>query len=71
MNNKGFDLKYKRDVAGYLGINRSTLYNWKRDKPNLYKTVMLGLKANEVIDEAQRGVDSLKMFKVEIEEEFK
>jgi hypothetical protein len=61
----------KRDIAGFLNVDMKTLYNWKKNKPNLYKTVMLGLKVNEVIDEVQRGVDSLKMFKVEIEKEFK
>ena len=64
-------LMTKRDIAGFLNVDMKTLYNWKKNKPNLYKTVMLGLKVNEVIDEVQRGVDSLKMFKVEIEKEFK
>ena len=31
----------KRDIAGYLGINRATLYNWEKNRPNLYKTIML------------------------------
>jgi hypothetical protein len=37
----------KRDIAGYLNIDRGTLYNWKKNKPNLYKTIMLGLKASD------------------------
>lgn len=56
-------------MAGYLNIDRSTLYNWQKNKPNLYKTVMLGLKVNEVIEEAQQGVDSLKEFQKEFENE--
>ena len=42
-----------RDIAGYLGIDTKTLYNWKKDRPNLYKTVMLGLKSKEVIEKMQ------------------
>jgi len=68
MNNKGFDLKYKRDIAGYLGINRSTLYNWKRDKPNLYKTVMLGLKVDDFIEKSQNSLNEIIDLKKELEE---
>ena len=57
----------KRDIAGYLGIDRTTLYNWKKNKPNLYKTVMLGLKSKEIIEKAQQNADELKA----LEEQFK
>jgi len=57
----------KRDIAGFLNVDIKTLYNWQKNKPNLYKTVMLGLKVNEAIEEAQKGVDSLKEFKKELE----
>ena len=36
----------KRDIAGFLNIDIKTLYNWKKFKPNLYKTVMLGWRGN-------------------------
>ncbi|PHS55978.1 MAG: hypothetical protein COB17_10460 [Sulfurimonas sp.] len=39
----------KRDIAGYLGIDTKTLYNWENDKPNLYKTVMKGLAYDEIV----------------------
>jgi len=39
----------KRDIAGFLGIDTKTLYNWEKDKPNLYKTVMKGLAYDEII----------------------
>lgn len=29
--------KTKRDIAGYLGIDYKTLFNWEKDRPNLYK----------------------------------
>ena len=31
----------KRDIAGYLGIDYKTLFNWEKNRPNLYKTIML------------------------------
>lgn len=57
----------KRDIAFYLGIDRSTLYNWQRDKPNLYKTVMLGLKADEIIEKSERNISELKELKEKLE----
>lgn len=39
----------KRDIAIFLGVDSKTLYNWKKDKPNLYKTVMKGLAYDEII----------------------
>jgi len=29
-----------KDFANFLGITDPTLYNWKKNKPNLYKIVM-------------------------------
>lgn len=55
-----------RDIADYLGIDTKTLYNWKKDRPNLYKTVMLGLKSKEVIEKMQENIDELK----NLEEDF-
>lgn len=57
----------KRDIAGYLGIDRTTLYNWKKDRPNLYKTIMKGLAFEEAVKKAQQNADELKA----LEEEFK
>ena len=39
----------KRDIVGYLGISMKTLYNWEKERPNLYKTVMKGLAYDEII----------------------
>ncbi|MBN1840380.1 MAG: hypothetical protein JW802_10105 [Campylobacterales bacterium] len=49
----------KRDIAGYLGINRTTLYNWEKERPNLYKTIMLGL----MIDKNEKSLHELKELK--------
>ena len=39
----------KRDIVGYMGISMKTLYNWEKERPNLYKTVMKGLAYDEII----------------------
>lgn len=50
----------KRDIAGYLGINRTTLYNWEKERPNLYKTLMLGLMVDEIIEKSEKNLEELK-----------
>ena len=49
-----------RDIAGYLGINTKTIYNWKKDRPNLYKTVMLRLMVEEIIEKSEKSLEELK-----------
>lgn len=61
------NVKNKRDVAGYLGIDRGTLYNWEKDRPNLYKTVMLGLMVEEIIEKSEKSLEELKELKKEFE----
>lgn len=53
----------KRDIAGYLGIDTKTLYNWEKDKPNLYKTVMKGLAFDEMIEKSEKNLQELKELK--------
>lgn len=57
----------QRDIAGYLNIDRTTLYNWKKNKPNLYKTIMLGLMVDEVIEKSEKNVTELKELKDRLE----
>ena len=57
----------QRDMAGYLNIDRTTLYNWKKNKPNLYKTIMLGLAVDEMIEQSQKNLDELKSLKSEFD----
>jgi len=53
----------QRDMAGYLNIDRTTLYNWKKSKPNLYKTIMLGLMVDEIIEKNEKSLHELKELK--------
>ena len=57
----------KRDIAGYLNIDIKTLYNWQKYKPNLYKTVMLGLKVNDFIEKSQNSLNEIIDLKKELE----
>lgn len=50
-------------MAGYLNIDRTTLYNWKKNKPNLYKTIMLGLMVDEIIEKNEKSLYELKELK--------
>jgi hypothetical protein len=53
----------KRDIAIFLGVDAKTLYNWEKDKPNLYKTVMKGLAYDEIValnEEAYKKAKELK-----------
>ena len=56
-----------RDIAGYLGIDTKTIYNWKKDRSNLYKTVMLGLMVEEIIEKSEKSLEELKELKKEFE----
>jgi DNA-binding XRE family transcriptional regulator len=57
----------KRDIAGYLGIDYKTLFNWEKNRPNLYKTIMLGLMVEEIIEKSEKNLEELKEIKKEFE----
>lgn len=57
----------QRDIAGFLNIDRTTLYNWKKNKPNLYKTIMLGLMVEEIIEKSEKSLEELKELKKSFE----
>ena len=50
----------KRDIAGILNIDTKTLYNWKKNKPELYRIVMLGFKFDELLKQAQNNLNELQ-----------
>ena len=50
----------KRDIAGILNIDTKTLYNWKKNKPELYRIVMLGCKFDELLKQAENNLDELQ-----------
>lgn len=45
-HSKNFRLN-KRELAEMLGISYSTIYLWEKNRPNLYKLILDGLKYRE------------------------
>lgn len=50
----------KRDIAVILGVDTKTLYNWRKNKPELYRIVMLGFKFDELLKQAENNLDELQ-----------
>ncbi|EPY0859905.1 transcriptional regulator [Campylobacter jejuni] len=61
--------KSKRDMAYELGIDVSTLYNWRKYKPNLYRIVMLGFKFDELLDNSKKTHEELLHIEQTIQDE--
>jgi len=53
----------QRDMAIYLDITPVTLRNWRKNKPNLYKIVMLGFAFEEVVKKAKPNYEDLLSIK--------
>lgn len=49
----------KRDMAGILGIDTKTLYNWRKNKPELYRIVMLGFKFDKLLEQSEKNYNEL------------
>ena len=54
-------------MAYYLDIDAATLYNWRKNKPNLYRIVMLGFKFDELIEKSKQTYEELQTFSELIE----
>lgn len=50
----------QRDMAIYLDIDVKTIRNWRKNKPNLYKIVMLGFAAEETIQKSKQNYENLQ-----------
>lgn len=50
----------QRDIAGILKIDTKTLYNWRKNKPELYKIVMSGFKLQEFLEKSKQNVKELE-----------
>ncbi|EKP7839316.1 transcriptional regulator [Campylobacter jejuni] len=61
--------KSKRDMAYELDIDVSTLYNWRKYKPNLYRIVMLGFKFDELLDNSKKTYEELLHIEQTIQDE--
>ena len=56
----------QRDKAIYLDITPVTLRNWRKNKPNLYKIIMLGFAFEEVVEESKVTYEKLEGLKKNI-----
>jgi len=58
----------KRDKAIYLDIDVKTLRNWQKNKPNLYKIVMLGFAFEDVVKKSKENYEELEVLKKKVTE---
>lgn len=56
-------------MAYHLDIDVSTLYNWRKYKPNLYRIVMLGFKFDELLEQNKKNYEELLKIEQKINEE--
>ncbi|MBZ7935178.1 MULTISPECIES: transcriptional regulator [Campylobacter] len=61
--------KSKRDMAYEIDVDVSTLYNWRKYKPNLYRIVMLGFKFDELLEKQKKDYEELLHMEQKIQEE--
>ncbi|QCD43849.1 transcriptional regulator [Campylobacter mucosalis] len=50
----------QRDMAGILKIDTKTIYNWRKNKPELYRIVMLGFKFDELLKQSRENLIELE-----------
>lgn len=50
----------QRDLAGKLDINVKTLRKWKKDRPKVYRLLMIGLKAENALVSFKENIEALE-----------
>ncbi len=50
----------QRDLAGRLDINVKTLRKWKKDRPKVYKLLMIGLQAESMVSNFKENCQELE-----------
>ncbi len=56
----------QRDMAIYLDVTPVTLRNWRKNKPNLYRMVMLGFEFDKVVKKAKETYEELEKLSTNI-----
>ncbi len=59
----------KRDMAGYLGVDVSTLHNWRKKKPNLYRIIVKGFRFDEALKSSKDAYEHLRKVDDELNSE--
>ena len=50
----------QHDMAGILKVNTKTIYNWRKNKPELYRIVVLGFKFDEFLTQSRENLIELE-----------
>lgn len=50
----------QRDIAGILKVDTKTIYNWRKNKPELYRIIMLGFKFEELLKASEEHLKTLQ-----------
>jgi len=50
----------QRDMAGILKVDAKTIYNWRKNKPELYRIVVLGFKFDEFLTQSRENLIELE-----------
>lgn len=53
----------KKELAIMLNVNRNTLTNWEKEKPELVRLINQGLALDDQIDEVKRNLEKLEEIK--------
>lgn len=59
----------KRDMAGYLGVDVSTLHNWRKKKPNLYRIIIKGFRFDEALKSSKDAYERMRKIDDELNNE--
>lgn len=57
----------QRDKAIYLDVDARTLRNWRKNKPNLYKIIMLGFAFEEAVKKSKENYEELEKLAREVD----
>lgn len=52
----------QRDLAGRLDINVKTLRKWKKDRPKVYRLLMIGLKVENALVNFKENIEAIEQF---------
>ena len=58
----------QRDKAIHLDIDARTLRNWRKNKPNLYKIIMLGFAFEKAVKKSKENYEALEKLAKEVVE---
>lgn len=50
----------QQDIARIIGVDAKTLRNWRKDKPELYRRVMLSFRYEEILQALKNQYEEFK-----------